>query len=463
MLPPQTHHISLIADPIHQYIQFTVPGEKTRSNETTEKDLIDSPWLQRLRYIYQLQSARWVYPSAEHSRFQHSLGAMHLAGRYAKHIYPTLAQTVRDVPSLPYIEELLRVTALLHDIGHGPFCHFFDHHVLQHFHLSHEQVGQSIIRDELGSMIQKLKRSPTGTFGPDETLDPNHIAFLILKDPHKKSRHYPRWLQLLQPLIGGLFTADNFDYVLRDSYMCGIAVGPVDITRLIHYTLITPKGLTLHKNGLSALQMFLNARFYLYSNVYFHRTTRAIDLHLLEIFRETMEGIFPHNPLDHLQDYLGLTDWSLLETVRTWAKSTNRNQRRLAGEWKQILGRQVKWKTAYSQLLTTQEYQRHGPTETPAKLETRIRRQLPRTLKHLTFRVDIASKDTRPFNVLNMGQFQFYIYDPATQSVEKERLKELFEFLPSRIVQLRIFAEDHHADEALARATESALKGYKRA
>ena len=71
----------------------------------------------------------------------------------------------------------------------------------------------------------------------------------------------------------------------------------------------------------------------------------------------------------------------------------------------------------------------------------------------------MASKDTRPFNVLNMGQFQFYLYDPATQSVEKEKLQELFEFLPSQIVQLRIFAEDHHADAALAAAVEQVLHG----
>ena len=83
---------------------------------------------------------------------------------------------------------------------------------------------------------------------------------------------------------------------------------------------------------------------------------------------------------------------------------------------------------------------------------------MPSNLKNLTFRVDIASKDTRPFNVLNMGQFQFYLFDPATQSVEKERLKELFEFLPSRVVQLRIFAKDHRTDDTLARATEKALK-----
>src|SRR3990170_2910534 len=110
--------IALIADPIHSYISFTVPGKGGR--EKTEKELIDSLWMQRLRYIYQLQSARWVYPSAEHSRFQHSLGAMHLAGRFARHLYPTLCQTTKNCPSQAYIEELLRIAAMLHDSGHGP-------------------------------------------------------------------------------------------------------------------------------------------------------------------------------------------------------------------------------------------------------------------------------------------------------------------------------------------------------
>ena len=145
---------ALIADPIHGYISFTVPYS-TPVPEQTEKDLIDTVWMQRLRYIYQLQSAHWVYPAAEHSRFQHSLGTMHLAGRLAVHLYPTLAQTVRDVPSQPYIEELFRVAALVHDIGHGPFCHFFDHQYLSRFHLTHERIGQEIIRTYLGPTIQQ--------------------------------------------------------------------------------------------------------------------------------------------------------------------------------------------------------------------------------------------------------------------------------------------------------------------
>ena len=94
------HHIpfngtSLIADPIHQYITFTVPLDVPAQKERTEKDLIDSPWMQRLRSIYQLQSARWVFPAAEHTRFQHSLGSMHLAGRLAKHIYPSDRKSTR--------------------------------------------------------------------------------------------------------------------------------------------------------------------------------------------------------------------------------------------------------------------------------------------------------------------------------------------------------------------------------
>jgi len=101
---------ALIADPIHRYIQFTVPQKK---GEVTEKALIDSPWVQRLRYIYQLQSARWVYPSAEHSRFQHSLGAMHLAGEFAKHLYPSLRKVLGDeCPSAPFIEEYARHWAI---------------------------------------------------------------------------------------------------------------------------------------------------------------------------------------------------------------------------------------------------------------------------------------------------------------------------------------------------------------
>jgi len=449
--------LALIADPIHEYITFTVPYTEADPGERTEKDLIDSPWVQRLRYIYQLQSARWVYPSAEHSRFQHSLGVMHVAGRFARHLYPSLAKMVPDVPSPPFIEELLRVTALVHDIGHGPFCHFFDENFLEGFDLTHERIGQVIIREHLGRIIQRIRRSPTGTFAPGETLDPDHIAFLILKDPEKDSARYPKWLTYLQPVIGGIYTADNLDYVLRDSYMCGVAVGPVDLTRLIHYTLITPKGLTIHRTGLPALQMFLNTRLYLYSNVYYHRTTRAIDIHLREIFGDTMALLFPYNPLDRMDDYLLLTDWSLTEAVRRWPFERSQKKRALGAEWARILGRDVKWKMAYNAMLPTRADERGRTFMDRKVIEDRIRDLLPPGLKKLEFRVDMAHQDPRPINLLNMGEFQIYVYDPATQTVSKEALREFFDYLPARIVQFRIFAKDHRADAELAAIAEQVL------
>src|SRR3989449_11625958 len=112
--------------------------------------------------------------------------------------------------------------------------------------------------------------------------------------------------------------------------------------------MITPKGFTIHKTGLPALQMFLNTRMYLYSNVYYHRTTRDIDIHLREIFGDTMRLVFPHDPRKKMEEYLNLTDWSLLETVRGWKRSRHATQRRPWGEVAFGLARDVKWKMAYN-------------------------------------------------------------------------------------------------------------------
>jgi len=439
---------SLIADPIHRYIPFTVPKQKT---EVTEKNLIDSPWVQRLRYIYQLQSARWVYPSAEHSRFQHCLGAMHLAGTFARHLYPSLRRVVGDAcPSEAYVEEYLRITGLLHDVGHGPFCHFFDHNFLSEYGLIHEDISQVIIQDELGHLIRQIRRSPTGMFAAGEELDPEEIAFPIKKDADDDLSK-PEWLRFLQPLTNGIFTFDNLDYVSRDSYMCGVAVGPIDRERLIHYTFFSPKGLTLHRSGDGALTIFLNARKYLYENVYYHRTTRAIDLHLRELFPETMHRVVPGNPLSHMEHYLHLTDWSLLQEVSRWGQEGDP----LGHEWKRILNRDLKWKLAYERTLSLAELQSGLDTIEVDDWELRIRTALPSRNQDLTFRVDIATQDPRPENPLAMGKKQLHTYDPSTDTITKESLAELFAFIPSKIVKFRVFALDHTNDVLLAQRTEA--------
>jgi HD superfamily phosphohydrolase len=445
---------ALLGDPVHGYISFTTP--RPHVPEKTEKDLIDTAWMQRLRQIYQLQSARWVYPSAEHSRFQHSLGAMHLAGRFARHLYPSLRAAVPECPSPNYIEELLRVAALLHDVGHGPFGHFFDDNFLDPFGLTHEKLGQQIIRAELGDIIREIRRSPGGEFAKRERLDPDQVAFLIGKGAAAASKQ-PKWLTFLQPLLSGIYTVDNLDYVLRDAYMCGVAVGPVDIDRLMYYTFFTDKGLTLHKSGLSALNMFLNARLYMYTNVYYHRTTRAIDQHLKELFAETMAALFPYNPVENLAAYLELTDWSLLEAVRKWGREGDTSTAKLARQWATILSREVKWKMAYDVTLSMRYFEKGRTLIDAPELVKRIRRRLPEKLRELQFCVDMASQDPRPINPLMMGDRQIYVFNPSTRKIEKEPLKDFFDYIPARVVQCRVFALNHEHDVLLADIVEQVL------
>src|ERR671932_2370009 len=92
--------VNLSSDPLYRYVRITKGGTGGVPGEASEQDLLDTVWLQRLRRIHQLQSAWWVFATAEHSRFQHSLGSMHLAGEWARHLYPTLRQVHGDVPSI---------------------------------------------------------------------------------------------------------------------------------------------------------------------------------------------------------------------------------------------------------------------------------------------------------------------------------------------------------------------------
>ncbi|MGH7279626.1 MAG: HD domain-containing protein [Candidatus Rokuibacteriota bacterium] len=445
----------LIADPIHQYILYTRPGGVP--GEATEQDLIDTSWVQRLRRIPQLQSARWVFPAAEHSRFQHSLGAMHLAGRLAQQLYPSLRAIFPEVPSPALIEELLRMSGLLHDVGHGPFGHFFDDNFLNDFDLTHELVGQRIIREELADILGNLRRSPSAAFAADEAIDPEWICYLMGKSYTHPLESHPKWLPFLKPLLSGVFTADNMDYVLRDAYMCGVAVGPIDIERIVYYSFFSEHGLTLDRGGLQAFIMFLNARFYMYTNVYYHRTTRGIDLHLKEIFRDTMKIAFPWDLRKELHPYLHLTEWTLLEEVGRWHDSGEPEKKALGAEWRQVLDRRLKWRMSHEVVLDLFEPRRGHSFLEAETVERRVRTFLPARLRDFPFKIDKALQDPRPLNPLKMGDRQIYVYDASTDRVAKEPLTEILKYLPGKVAQCRIFAASHEHDADLAVALERAL------
>jgi len=447
---------ALIADPIYSYAFFTVPTPEA-PGEATEKDLIDTPWLQRLRRIYQLQSARWVYPSAEHTRFQHSLGTMHNAGEFARHLYPSLKDVCADVPSLPFVEELLRLGGLLHDVGHGPYGHFFDDHFLSRYNLTHEDLGGLVITRRLGRMIKRIRRSPGGPFAPAEKLKPEDVAFLI-KRPSREDGRRPLWLRLIRQLFSGIYTVDNLDYVQRDAYMTGFSLDMVDMARLRFYTFFTEKGLTLHKAGVTALSRFVNARLNLYTNVYFHRTTRALDLHLQEVFRETLDLILTGSPADDLDGYLNCDEWRLFQEVHSWLGCGDRKKERLARQWQRFYNRQLKWKMAYSTEIPVDRLQRGTQFASAADYEKKIRSFLPKAIQGLSFRVDLATQDPRPLNPMAESEKRILIFDPVTGRTSPEPLREIYRFIPARVVHFRVFAQNHLHDRSLSAAAEKALE-----
>lgn len=193
--------------------------------------IIDTPAFQRLRYVRQLGHAFLVYPGATHTRFEHALGAYHLACRVTK-------------------EREVQLAALLHDIGHYPFSHALEEAGLPH----HEILASRHLRT--GVLATTLERLGV----PAERL-----------------------LQLIQgtsssPLAGlvaGSLDVDKLDYLSRDAMMCGVPYGVIDVDRLLTSLMISPEGVALHSKGLAALESLLFAKYQMYRNVYWHHAVRS--------------------------------------------------------------------------------------------------------------------------------------------------------------------------------------------
>ncbi|HEY2841534.1 MAG TPA: HD domain-containing protein [Pirellulales bacterium] len=451
----EVQNIGLTHDPLHGYIAFT----SGLAGETNERDVMDHAWVQRLRQIHQLQTAWWVFPTAEHTRFQHVLGVMHIASRAAAALYESLAEVCPDVPSQASVEALLRMAGLLHDVGHGPFGHFFDDHFLARFDQTHETIGARIICSELGPLLRGIRRTPYGRLRDDEQLDPAQIAYVITRPTDREATAAnppPRWLRFLRSLFCGLYTVDNMDFVLRDAYMSGYSSRSFDLDRLLHYSFFSESGLTIHDRGASALARFVSARAELFRAVYFHRTVRAIDLTLADLFADSGDLIFPGNPLDHLDQYRQFTEWSLLVDVARWADRPEVAVRSLGKRWRELLSRKFRWRMACERTVffdpaTAEQSSIFSRVEF---FEGALRDALPAAAREIPLRVDLARHVNRP-GTKGAAAGQNFLFDAARGSITPLADDDLFRRIPLSYRICRVYAQTHEHDAVLAAALDS--------
>ncbi|HJU79905.1 MAG TPA: HD domain-containing protein [Nitrososphaeraceae archaeon] len=273
-----------IADPIHKFIRFT----------DLERKIIDSSVFQRLRRIKQLAGAHLVYPAAQHSRFEHSLGTMHVAGLAGEHLF---SLGVIDKESI----QELRVASLLHDIGHGPFSHLFEEALKVTNNKNHETIGAEIIcKTELNDILSGFGYS-------GKTI--SEISFGNSKVKFKNE------------IISGSLSADLMDYLPRDGFFTGVEYGKVDYNRIINSFRVTDsESLALDISSFYSFESMIISRFEMFRAVYFHKTVRSAEVMLLHSILLSSKDL--NLPSLSLDDYLKLTDDSIL-----WKMSSSQNNK----------------------------------------------------------------------------------------------------------------------------------------
>ena len=291
----------VVKDPIYGYVKVY----------RHELPLVDSIAFQRLRRLKQLSAADLVYPGAVHTRFSHSLGVAHVAEVFVTEILKKLAVRIDDIER--YVV-LMRLIALLHDIGHGPYSHTFEDYVLIPRGVTHEDMSSKLVESyepvtsaveaivsEYGYSVKQVSRALRAT-----SVDDWPFTSTITEGASERALFY---------IIKGAFSSDIIDYLLRDSYYTGAGYGSgIDWQRLAHYTYIENDKLVLDSRALEVLDQLLIARLLMFSTVYYHKTVRAATKFVGDILKKIDESrlIDFDNAVSNLDVYLTLDDYSIL-------------------------------------------------------------------------------------------------------------------------------------------------------
>lgn len=306
-------------DAVHNIIRLKVDTQEGRLLAL----LVDSAEFQRLRRIRQLGLAHFAYQAAEHSRFAHSLGAFHLATR-------TLAKLRLSYEIDEDDQTAVRVAALLHDLGHGPFSHVIE--PILKFH--HEEFTVKVLlsgETEVGRLLRN--------YSPEL---PERVAGII--------RGTFRPMALAQ-LVSSQLDVDRMDYLLRDSLMTGVKYGIYDLEWIIKSLEINEADdqLYVSARGIYAVEDYLQARYYMFRQVYFHRTLRAAESVLHSILRRALwlysegkevwhqagsafETVLKGRKLS-LQEHLSLDDSDILYHIKQWQSSSDKILSDLSGRF----------------------------------------------------------------------------------------------------------------------------------
>jgi hypothetical protein len=269
-----------IKDPIYGYIRLS----------DVEKTIIDTLAVQRLRRIRQLAGAEYVYPAANHTRFEHVLGTMYLAGVVAENLPVNLSKEER---------QKVRLAALLHDVGHAPFSHLFEPLLVKYLNRNHEAVSTWIIADSaLTDVISSLG------------FDPKELSELAVGKLSRTNKPF------LNQIISSSFDVDKMDFIVRDSYHTGAGYGSVDVFRLIYTMDVVHGNLAADITALPTLESLILARLESFRAIYFHRACRAVQMMLLKALENAKEDleILKVKTADEYLEWDDYGIWSKLHT-----------------------------------------------------------------------------------------------------------------------------------------------------